>query len=174
MGEQIAFEHTTFRGGLDIPAGVNLEIAGTAVAATAAELNTLDGVTATVDEINALDGAPFDVDFTIGSEGGNVINAGLQLNDAGGDALATRASVFAYLSDDANGDSIAWTAPDGGWAIGTDGLLIPVVTSKAAQLVSEADGDIDINITESSVDTWYLIVILPNGKLVASEAITFA
>lgn len=161
MGDQIAFEKTTFRGGLDIPGGVNLAIAGTAVTASAAELN-------------ALDAAPLDIDFTIGSEAGNIINAGLQLNDAGGDALATRASVFAYLSDDANGDSIAATAPDGGWAIGTDGLLVPVVTNKAAQLVSESDGDIDINITESGAGTWYLIVILPNGKLSASGAITFA
>lgn len=151
-----------------------LKINGTQVTSTAAELNAVDGITSSVDELNALDGAPFDVDFTIGSEAGNVINVGLQLNDAGGTALATRASVLAYLSDDANGDSIAAAAPDGGWAIGTDGLLIPVVTNKAAQLVSEADGDIDINITESGADTWYLIVVLPNGLLVASAAITFA
>lgn len=148
-------------GDLDIESGGSLKLTGTAISATAAELN-------------ALDAAPLDVDFTIGSEAANVINVGLQLNDAAGTALATRATVLAYLSDDANGDSIAGTAPDGGWAIGTDGLLIPVVANKAAVLVSEADGDIDVNITESGTDTWYLIVVLPNGKLVASAAITFA
>ena len=148
-------------GVIEVESGGALKLAGTALTVTAAELN-------------ALDAAPLDIDFVIGSEAGNVINVGLQLNDAGGNALATRASLFAYLSDDANGDSVAGTAPDGGWAIGTDGVLIPVVAGKAAMLVSEADGDIDINITESSVDTWYLIVVLPNGKLVASAAITFA
>ena len=148
-------------GSLDIESGGTFKIAGTAVTASAAELNKLDA-------------APFDVDFTIGSEAGNVINVGLQLNDAGGTALATRASVFAYLSDDANGDSLAGTAPDGGWAIGTDGLLMSVEANKSAMLVSEADGDIDINITESGADTWYLVVVLPNGLLTASGAITFA
>lgn len=131
-------------------------------------------LTASGAEINALDGAPFDVDFTIGTEATNVINVGLQLNDAGGTALATRTAVLAYLSDDANGDSIAATAPSGGWAIGTDGLLIPVVANKAATFISEADGDIDIAITETGADTWYLVVVLPNGKLAVSGAITFA
>jgi len=112
--------------------------------------------------------------MVVGSESSNTINVTIQLTDQNGDDLAVRASVLAYLSDDANGDSIAATAPDGGWAIGTDGLLIPVVASKAAQLVSESDGDIDVTITESGADTWYLIVLLPDGTLVASGAITFA
>lgn len=153
---------TVIGGELDVVSGGSLKLAGTALSTTAAE-------------VNALDGAPLDVDFTIGTEqGGNTINVGIQLNDADGNALATRASVFAYLSDDANGDSIAATAPSGGVAVGTDGLAIPVVADKAFQLVSEADGDIDLDIVEAGADTWYLIVVLPNGKLAASGAITFA
>lgn len=147
-------------GTLDVESGGALKLAGTAITASAAELN-------------AQDGSPLDVDFTVGAENANVVNVGIQLNDAGGTALATRASVTAYISDDANGDAIAATAPDGGWAIGTDGLLIPVVANKAAILVSEADGDIDINVTESGSDTFYVIVVLPNGKLVASSVLTF-
>lgn len=116
----------------------------------------------------------FDAAITVGTEATNVINVAIQLQDEEGTALAERASVLAYLSDDANGDSIAGTAPDGNVAVGTDGLLIPVVANKAWILVSESDGDIDLDIGESSTDTWYLIVILPNGKLVASAAITFA
>jgi len=112
--------------------------------------------------------------ITVGAESGNVINVAIQLNDKADNALAARASVFAYLSDDANGDSIAASAPDSGYAIGTDGLIIPVVANKASVLVSEADGDIDISITESGADTWYLILVLPDGTLQASGAITFA
>lgn len=112
--------------------------------------------------------------ISVGSQAADVINVAIQLNDYAGDELAERGAVFAYLSDDANGDSIAATAPDGGWAIGTDGLLIPVVTNKAAFLVSEADGDIDIDIEESGADTFYLILALPNGRLLASAEITFA
>jgi hypothetical protein len=112
------------------------------------------------------------VGFTVGAEAGDVINVAVQLNGKG--ALAQRASVFAYLSDDAAGDSVVATAPSGAVAIGTDGLMIDVVAKKAFMLTSEADGDIDINITEAGTDTFYLIVVLPNGELAASGAITFA
>ncbi len=111
--------------------------------------------------------------ITVGAEAGNVINVAIQLKDAAGADLAQRGALIAYLSDDANGDSVAGTAPDT-VAIGADGLAIPLVAGKAFQLVSEADGDIDIDITEAGADTWYLILVLPDGRLVASEAITFA
>lgn len=112
--------------------------------------------------------------MTVGTQAGDDINVAVQLTDAEGNNLAVRAGLFAYLSDDANGDSIAATAPSGGWAIGTDGLLIPVVASKAAFLISESDGDIDVTITEAGADTWYLILVDPAGRLIASGAITFA
>lgn len=112
--------------------------------------------------------------FVIGAQAGDVINVGIQLKDSAAADLAVRGALFAYLSDDANGDSVAGTAPDGGVAIGTDGVAIPIVAGKAFQLVSEADGDIDLNITEAGADTWYLILVMPDGKLVASNAITFA
>jgi hypothetical protein len=114
------------------------------------------------------------VAIVVGAESTNVINVAIQINDGAGTAMAARMGFLMYLSDDVAGDSIVATAPDGGWAIGTDGLEIPVVTNKASYFVSEADGDIDINITESGTDTFYLIVVLPDGSLVASGAITFA
>lgn len=123
------------------------------------------------------DDIPVGATIAVGAEAGNVINVAVQLNKdnaASPTALDISAGVFAYLSDDSDGSSIAGTAPDGGVAIGTDGLAIPVVAGKAFQLVSEADGDIDLNITESGADTWYLVVVLPTGQLVISGAITFA
>ncbi len=111
--------------------------------------------------------------IVVGSESSDAVNVAIQLVDSDGADLTARGSVLAYLSDDANGDSVAATAPDGGWAIGTDGVLTPVVADKVAQLVSEADGDIDVTITESGADTFYLIVVLPDGTLVASDPITF-
>lgn len=112
--------------------------------------------------------------FTIGSESSNAITVAIQLRDSTSNAdIESRYSIFAYLSDDANGDSVAGTAPSGGVAIGTDGLAIPIVAGKAFQLVSEADGDIDLVITESGADTWYLVLVMPDGRLVVSNAITF-
>lgn len=113
------------------------------------------------------------VGFTVGAEAGDAINVAIQLKTPKYQDLAVRGMVFIYLSDDANGDSLAASAPDGGWAIGTDGLLIPVVTNKAAWFTSEADGDIDITITESSAKDFWLVVKLPDGS-VTTKKVTFA
>lgn len=112
-----------------------------------------------------------DVEFTVGAEATNAINVAIQLNNRGQD-LGEAGAVYIYLSDDANGYSLAASAPSSGWAIGTDGLLIPVVANKAALFISEGDGDIDITITESSAKDFYVVVVLPSGKLVIQK-ITF-
>ena len=111
--------------------------------------------------------------FTIGAEAANVINVAGQLIDTSGNALTGRASVFVYLSDDQNGDSVASTAE--GWAIGTDGtLLISDASNQASLLLSEVDGDFDIDITETTgADTYYMVVILPSGRKVISDPIIF-
>ena len=137
-------------------------IANAVAAAPAADIATV---------ANAVVGGVGGVEFTVG--GGDTGTVGIQLVDHNGDDLAVRGSVFAYLSDDANGDSVAATAPSGGVAIGTDGVLIPVVADKAFYLCSEADGDIDIVLTEAAADTWYLVVVLPNGTHQVSGAIAF-
>jgi hypothetical protein len=138
------------------------------------KVSKFDAVTASAAEINKLDGAPLDATIVVGTEGTNTINVAIQLKDADGVDLVVRGSIKAYLSDDANGDSIVATAPSGGGAIGTDGLAIPLVANKCWLLTSESDGDIDITFTETGTKTMYLILILPNGKLKASGAITFA
>lgn len=113
--------------------------------------------------------------FVIGAEDTNVINVGIQLTDANGDDLAVIGYVTAFLSDAATGIGIAGTAPATSTAIGTDGAIILThVTDQAWLLQSEADGDIDLDITETDADTWYLVVVLPNGLHVVSDAITFA
>ena len=78
-----------------------------------------------------------------------------------------------YLASNATGDAIA-TAPDGGIAIGTDGLLIEHTNNVAGMVVSEVDGDIDVTITESTAKSFYLVLVAPDGKLYPSSAITFA
>jgi hypothetical protein len=109
-----------------------------------------------------------------GAEGGNAINVAIQLKDANGADLAVRGNVYGYLSDDANGDSLIGTATSGTVVIGTDGVMQVMEAKKSFRLTSESDGDIDITITEAGVKTLYLILVMPNGKLVASGAITFA
>lgn len=125
------------------------------------------------DLLDGLDGMAASVAFVIGAQGGDIINVALQFKDGSGNDMVVSAGVFAYLSDNANGSTIAVTAPSAGIAIGTEGLAIPVVTNKAFQLVSESDGDLDLNIEEAGADTWYLVIVLPSGLLTISGAITF-
>jgi len=119
--------------------------------------------------------APHSAAFTIGTEsGGDVINVGIQLLDGAGDDIATRAAVGFYLSDDANGDTVV--AATQALAIGTDGIALEYVSNSAGVLISEADGDIDLDITgdDTSAETYYLVLIMPSGELVVSDAIEFA
>lgn len=141
--------------------------------ASTAELNIMDGVTATTSEINALDGMPVAAAFTIGDETTNAIAVTVQLRDGNAASIATRRGVFAYLATDSTGDTIAPTAPSGGVAVGASGIVIPVVAGKAFQLISEANGQIALTITEVGAATWYFVLVMPDGRLVASGAITF-
>lgn len=112
--------------------------------------------------------------FTIGTEVANAIAVTIQLSDRknGGD-MSERIGLAWYLSADANGDTVA-AAPSSGIAIGTDGLLLEWTSNVSGWVISEADGDIDVVLTEVGTGTWYLVLVAPDGKLYPSGAITFA
>ncbi len=116
-----------------------------------------------------------DVELTIGAETSSTTKNVLgQLKDANGNALDSRASFFAYLSNDANGDSLITTAHSTGGSIGTHGLAIPLVANKAWQITSEVDGRFDLNFVEAGALSCYLIIVAPDGRLIASSVITHA
>lgn len=116
---------------------------------------------------------PAGATFAIGTETTNVINVAIQLFDGAGDEIATRAAIWFYLSDDAEGDTVV--AATTSLAIGTDGVAIEMISNSAGMLISEVDGDIDISIGDASgAATYYLVLVMPTGALVVSDAITFA
>lgn len=111
--------------------------------------------------------------FSVGAETSNARNVIVQLsNRANGGDVSERVAVHWYLSSDANGDAIS-AAPSGGIAIGTDGLLLEWTANVSGLAVSEADGDIDVTITETGTVTFYLVIVAPDGKLYPSTAISF-
>lgn len=115
------------------------------------------------------------VSFVIGTEAGDVINVGVQLEDVAGTAITFATTCWAYLSGDSGGVGVVGTAPTGGVAIGTDGeIIVEATADKVFLLESETDGDIDLDITDTGTPTFYLVVILPGGGKVVSGAITFA
>lgn len=111
--------------------------------------------------------------ISVGAEVADVKNVAIQLKDVGFADLRVAGAVPFYLSSDSAGQAIA-SAPSGGIAIGTDGLMIEWTTNVAGLLISEADGDIDINFSEAGAGTWYLNLVMPDGRIITSGAITFA
>lgn len=107
------------------------------------------------------------VTVTVGTEATNAINVVVQLNNRFNKPQLNQGAVHAYLSDNADGSTIAASAPSSGWAIGTDGLLIPIVANKAAMFVAKGTtGKFDVTITEVTAKTFYLVIILPSGATV--------
>lgn len=113
------------------------------------------------------------MDTVIGAENTNVINVALQLQDTNGIALAQSVSLNAFLTDAVAGIAVTSAAPDGHVAAGTNGGCIHLVTDKVFLLSSDTQGRVDINITESTAKTWYLVIVFPNGARVISGAIAF-
>lgn len=121
---------------------------------------------------------PIAVAFTVAAQSGNVISVAGQVNYASGQAVAEARALMVYVTDQADGSAIG--APAGGTdvtiASGTDGLLIETLADVAGLVVSESDGDFDIDLTHvaTGIDTVYLVAVLPDGALAVSGAITFA
>lgn len=119
-------------------------------------------------------GLKLDAAISVGAQAGNDITVTIQAVDReNGNEVGERVAIPWYLSSNANGDALA-SATSGGAAIGTDGLLIEWTDNLAGLLVTEVDGDADIVLTEAGAGTWYLILVMPDGKLIPSAAITFA
>ena len=111
--------------------------------------------------------------FTVGAESTNAINVVVQLRGLKNDDLSEKIALPWYLSSDATSQALA-TAPSGGIAIGTDGLLIENLANQSGIVVCEVDGDVDVTITDTGTPTMYLNLVLPDGSIATSGAITFA
>ncbi len=111
------------------------------------------------------------VTFTVGASDTGTV--GIQLLDAAGSNLDGVGIVQGYLADAATGLAPTSDEPSGGIAIGTDGVLLEIGTTGLFTLISEDDGHIDVVLTEAGADTWYLVIVLPNGTITVSTVITF-
>ena len=116
------------------------------------------------------------VEFTIGAEtGGDTINVGIVVKDARGNPPTGPCILRAFLSDVATGLGISAVATTTAPAVGTDGSLLSIdVTGKMMTLQTDAEGAVDINVIQTAAQTYYLVVILPDGSIAVSGAITFA
>jgi len=112
---------------------------------------------------------------TPGTETGEAVTTHLQVNDYDGSAMARRSVVDVMISTDANGDTPGDGSLTLAFSAGTDGALIGAAGSKATY-ITEADGDLDIRLTDSAGATGTVrIHLIIDGVIVAtSAAVTFA
>jgi hypothetical protein len=114
------------------------------------------------------------VRFTIGAEATNVIKVtGTCYRDKR--QASGQVAVRVWLTQNTTSLAVAGTAPSGTVVIAAKGTIVNSPTAKLVhEVVTDANGEFDLNITEAGTATWYLCVALPDGKVERSAAITFA
>jgi len=116
---------------------------------------------------------PFDVSWTVGTEDSNTVAVAAQLKDFAGKNLTVASSFIMYFASDSDGLDIKASTVTTETSIGTDGSLVVVLAGQVYQVTSEADGAIDIVIADNTADTYYVVLVMPNGKLEVSTVATF-
>ena len=146
--------------------------------AEAQKVEELSATNISLAELNLIDDMVASVSFSIGSESTEAITVSCQFKDAAGNDMTSARCLRAYLSADSAGQTAASSS---GLTVtsGTDGLTqvsVDANTINMLWLTSEADGDVDVVITDASggTTTNYLNVVTPDGKIHTSGAITFA
>jgi hypothetical protein len=106
--------------------------------------------------------------ITVGDESTNVRAITIQLEDATGTAVSEPTLVKLYVFSDATLQALA-TGGSTGIAIGTDGTILVTHTAKLIfEIMSEADGDIDLTWTDTGTESVVLGLVLPNGRIVTT------
>ena len=119
---------------------------------------------------------PVDATITITQSASGSFNAAIDLLGTNGDALTNMAVVGFYFSTDVTGQVLAVTSTDlTSVAIGTDGMLMEdnVTGNVWGRAVCETDGDIDIDVVVPASKVVYLNLIMPDGTVVVSAAMTY-
>lgn len=110
-------------------------------------------------------------EFTIGAEATEAITVNIQLKDGMNQDVDAVTAATIYVFADAAGAAFN-TQDYTSIAAGTDGAVVERVADKILDCTCEADGDLDIVLTETGAGTVYLGVILSNGQFAMSGAIT--
>ena len=118
-----------------------------------------------------------DATITVSAEGATTANTRditIQLKDANGNDIdyAAECEIIMYL--DAGGVDHVVTGGSTGIGIGTDGSLLAIVAKKRFSVISEADGDIDLEWLDTGTEAAYLGLKLPTGRIIISDALTNA
>lgn len=115
------------------------------------------------------------VTFTIGTEAADTIRVTCQLKDARGNNVARIVNCKVYLSSSNTGSPITPTACTSAIAVGTKGAILnTLVSGKMVDVVTNSSGQFDLDLIQTATPTYYMVVVLPDGGIIVSDAITFA
>lgn len=147
----------------------------TGLTASVAELNIMDGVTATANEINgAADGTVASVLLTVAGESPAGTNSVLvEFLDGNAVAYTHAVGFWCFWSDNADG-TVLGTAFTGFTTAPSGGIELGGFTANIFQYVTATDGTITVGVTGGTTSTQYLAIIMPNGRVFCSGAVTFA
>jgi len=115
----------------------------------------------------------YDADITVGTLAGDVYPITIQLKDFEGKDLKVPAAIHAYITTDASGLDPSACTTDLHTTSSGDGAVLILLTLYQYLLISEADGDIAVDFEDSGTTDKYLVLIMPNGKLVVSGVLTY-
>ena len=142
-----------------------LKLNGTEVTSTATELNALDGITSTVAELNTVDGSALTM-TTATTPASNSCAVQLVFKDAAGVTMAVPTSGLLYISDVATGLT---NDPVDGLAVLTNGVLNNLEAHGTSIYTTTAAGLLGLTISHTGADSFWVVVILPSGKLLISD-----
>lgn len=113
-------------------------------------------------------------DFTVNTQVSTTITVDVQIQKDAAN-VAEPYSLLFWLSDLAK-DTEAAVAPTGGVTVGdSNGFTLKQLTTNITwQVITSSSGAIDFVIGDSGTTTFYLNVLLPDGTIAVSDAITFA
>lgn len=117
-------------------------------------------------------GSNIQADITIGTETSDEIAVTVQLQDSSGNNITSgNYALYMFLSESDENINIAGNVPDG---LGGGAGRFTEIIANAYWLAIFENGEFGISIIETDVETWYLVIILPDGTFSFSDAITFA
>lgn len=127
-------------------------------------------MTAISEAVSLNEGQLHSADITPAAEIADVVAVTIQLKTLGDDNWNERTMVSVWICDDAEGAVPTVAGTISSVAATTGGLLTQLDENISYQCVTDASGALVLEITEPGTDSYYIGVMLPNGKYIVSTA----
>ncbi len=115
----------------------------------------------------------YDADITVGTLTSDTYPVTIQLKDFAGNNLTVPAGIMAYYSSVATGLDPTNVTTDLSITSGGAGAVLVFLSNYLYLLVSEVDGTIAVDSEDSGTDDQYLVLVMPDGKLIVSDVLTY-